>query len=300
VKKRILITYDVKDWAYHKNAKILQKYLHEDYDIDIVTDQDKHALINHLHVVPYDLLFLQWFPDIDIFYKVFKLPYPVVTQVTSSVFFKMRSEGWDTLRQVPLVVSKSQQYYDNLKKIIGEDKTRLAYHVNDYEHFQPKIGRRNSEFTVGYVGRDCEIANENKGHTFIKDACDSLGVKFEVAGFEDRLPYDRMPEFYHSVDVVVCASRHEGAPNSMLEAGLCGTPIISTRVGQIQEMISHGENAFFCERDSQDIAEKLKILRDNEETYNRFSQNISVTCHEYAKLAIIQWKEFFKEALNVC
>ena len=299
MKKRILITYDVEDWAYHKNAQILQKYLGEYYDIDIATDQDKHALINHINVVPYDLLFLQWFPDVDIFYKMFRLPYPVVTQVTSSVFFKMHKEGWDTLTQVPLVVSKSKQYFDSLKKIIGEEKTRLAYHVNDYNVFQPKTGRRNSEFTVGYVGRDCEIANENKGHTFIKEACDILGAEFKIAGFDERLPYDRMPEFYHSVDVVVCASRHEGAPNSMLESGLCGTPIVSTKVGQIQEMIQHGENGFFCERNSKSIAEKLRILRDDEELYNTFSENITVTCHKYAKLAITQWRDFFEEALNV-
>ena len=108
-----------------------------------------------------------------------------------------------------------------------------------------------------------------------------------------------MPEYYHSVDVVVCASRHEGAPNSMLEAGLCGTPIISTRVGQIQEMIKDGENAFFCERNASNIADKLTLLRENNELYDTFSRNISETCHSYARLAIDQWKEFFEESLNV-
>jgi len=299
MRKKILITYDVEDWAYHKNAKILQKYLQPFYDIEIISDQDKRGLLAHVNTVTYDLLFLQWFPDVDIFYRMYRLPYPVVTQVTSSVFFKMHSEGWNTLFEVPLIVSKSRQYYEKLKEIMGEERTRLAYHVNDFELFQPVIGRRNENFTVGYVGRDCEIANENKGHSFIKAACDSLGVEFRIAGFENRLPYERMPEFYHSIDVAVCASRHEGAPNSMLEAGLCGTPIITTRVGQIQEMVTDGHNGFFCERNSMDIAKKIAKLRDDRQLYDAMSKNISETSHEYAELAVKQWRDFFEEAIGV-
>ena len=299
MKKRILITYDVEDWAYHKNAKILQKFLSDEFSIDIASDQDKGALLNHLNQVPYDLLFLQWFPDVDIFCNMYRLPYPVTTQVTSSVFFKMTNQGWRGLDSVPLVVSKSKEYYNRLISVIGEDKSRLAYHVNDLDYFTYTPGRRNKEFTVGYVGRDCMIANENKGHTFIKEACGKIGANFKIAGFENRLPYHEMPEFYRSVDVVVCASNHEGAPNSMLEGGLCGTPLITTRVGQIQEMIQDGFNGFFCERDSDSIAQKLKMLRDNENLYNQFSIEMGKTSQEYAQRALEQWKDFFRESINV-
>ena len=299
MKKRILITYDVEDWAYHKNAKILQKFLSDEFHIDIFSDQDKSALLYHLSKTPYDLLFLQWFPDVDIFWNTYRMSYPVTTQVTSSVFFKMTNEGWGGLETIPLVVSKSKQYKDKLATIIGEKKTRLAYHVNDTDIFTPLLGRRNKEFTVGYVGRDCEIANENKGHTFIKEACSIIGAKFLIAGFDKRISYEQMPEFYKSVDVVVCASKHEGAPNSMLEGGLCGTPLVTTQVGQISEMIQDGINGFFCERSSHSIAEKLLILKNDENIYNIISEKISHTAKEYADLAFEQWRSFFREALNV-
>jgi len=127
MRKKILITYDVEDWAYHKNAKILQKYLQPFYDIEIISDQDKRGLLAHVNTVTYDLLFLQWFPDVDIFYRMYRLPYPVVTQVTSSVFFKMHSEGWNTLFEVPLIVSKSRQYYEKLRRSWG--KRGLGWHI---------------------------------------------------------------------------------------------------------------------------------------------------------------------------
>ena len=301
MKKRILITYDVEDWAYHKNAKILRNELSSDFEIVLISDQDKYALVDHLSKNPYDLLFLQWFPDAELFTMQFQLPYPVVTQVTSNIYFKKRSEGWRGLQNTPLIAAKSKEYYDCLLPIFGEQRIRLAYHVNDASLFKPRFGRRNKDFVVGYVGRDCEIANKKKGHSFIKKACNSLGIEMKVAGFDNRMPYHEMCKFYHSVDAVVCASAEftEGAPNPMLEGGLSGTPLITTRVGQIQEMLKDGENGFFCDRNAESIAEKLSILIKNEDLYNKFSREMHETCVDYANLAINQWKKFFDESLSL-
>jgi hypothetical protein len=301
VKKRILITYDVEDWAYHKNAKILRNELSRDFEIDLISDQDKYALVNHLRKNSYDLLFLQWFPDAELFTMNVHLPYPVVTQVTSNIYFKKRSEGWRGLQNTPLIASKSREYYDCLLPIFGEQRVRLAYHVNDVSLFEPRFGRRNKDFVVGYVGRDCEVANEKKGHSFIKEACEKLGLKMKIAGFDGRIPYHRMHEFYQTVDVVVCASADftEGAPNPMLEGGLSGTPLITTRVGQIQEMLVDGENGFFCDRNADSIAEKISILQRDNQLYDRFSKSMRDTCVKYSELAISQWRDFFHESVAV-
>jgi glycosyltransferase involved in cell wall biosynthesis len=72
-----------------------------------------------------------------------------------------------------------------------------------------------------------------------------------------------MPEFYHSIDVYVCASRSEGTPSPCLEAAACGLPVITTRVGNMPELIRDGENGYFIERDADDLAEKLGRLRDD-------------------------------------
>jgi glycosyltransferase involved in cell wall biosynthesis len=313
-KKNILITYDVPDWAYHKNAKVLKKFLNpEKYDIDIVSDQNKNDIIKFLSVKKYDMLFLQWVPDLEIFTKYIKFPEgyncKVVSQVTSEVFFRMYNKGWREYQSAPLLVTKSQQYFKKLESVYDTNKIRLAYHVNDYNLFSPfELGKSHrlfkkdkSKFRVGYVGRDCAIANENKGHFFIRDACKLLGDKVEyvVAGFDNRLTYNDMPDFYKSLDVVVCASNHEGAPNSMLEAGLCGVPIITTRVGQIQEMIEDNTSGLFCERNALSIKEKIEKLMYNEDLYDRISINIGNISKEWALKAIDQWECFFDEVLKI-
>ena len=310
--KNILITYDVPDWAYHKNAKILQKFLSNSFNIDIISDQNKIELVRALSIKKYDLVFLQWVPDLEIFNKYVKFPpgynCKIVSQVTSEVFFRMYDKGWRDYQNTPLLVTKSKQYYDKLSSVFPSEKVRLAYHVNDYNVFCPfKLGethrkfRNRNKFRVGYVGRDCKIANENKGHFFIKDACEMIGdsVEYVVAGFENRLTYEEMPSFYKSLDAVVCASRHEGAPNSMLEAGLCGVPIITTRVGQIQEMITEGESGLFCERNAQSIKENIEKLMYNNDLYDKLSINLGIISKEWATKAIGQWDNFFKEACEI-
>jgi glycosyltransferase involved in cell wall biosynthesis len=310
--KKILITYDVPNWAYHKNAKVLKKYL-PNFEIDLVSDQNKQDILDCLSSKKYDALFLQWVPDIEIFTNHVKFPESykcsVVSQVTSEVFFRMYNKGWREYQKMPLLVTKSTQYFNKLSTVYDKEKIRLAYHVNDYNLFTPiELGSshrtkkvRSSKFRVGYVGRDCAIANENKGHFLIRDACEIIGtdkVEYVIAGFDNRLKYDKMPEFYKSLDVVVCASNHEGAPNSMLEAGLCGVPIITTRVGQIQEMIKDGESGLFAERNKEDIAKKIELLMYNDNIYDTISTKLGIISREWAIKAITQWEDFFNEVLE--
>ena len=49
----------------------------------------------------------------------------------------------------------------------------------------------------------------------------------------------------------------------LVEAAACGLPVVTTRVGNMPELIRDGENGFFVERDAADIAAKLCQLRDD-------------------------------------
>jgi glycosyltransferase involved in cell wall biosynthesis len=86
--------------------------------------------------------------------------------------------------------------------------------------------------------------------------------------------------FYHALDVYVCASASEGTPNPCLEAAACGLPVVTTRVGNMPELIRHGENGFFVERDVADIAEKLRRLRDDPGLRDRLGRAARATVVE--------------------
>lgn len=68
---------------------------------------------------------------------------------------------------------------------------------------------------------------------------------------------------YHALDVYLVASRQEGGPKAVLEAMATGTPLVSTRVGQAQELVRDGENGWLVEvEDAEGLAETaLAVIR---------------------------------------
>ncbi len=67
---------------------------------------------------------------------------------------------------------------------------------------------------------------------------------------------------YHALDAYVVASRQEGGPKGVLESMASGIPLVTTRVGQAQEIAFDRENALVVEVDDADaIAHAVVRLR---------------------------------------
>jgi len=61
-----------------------------------------------------------------------------------------------------------------------------------------------------------------------------LGPK-QIAFTDEKVPPQQMAIFYNIADVTVCISNAEGFGLSSLESLMCGTPVISTRTGGLQD-----------------------------------------------------------------
>ena len=99
----------------------------------------------------------------------------------------------------------------------------------------------------------------------------SLQRKVVFAGF---IPPDEIPGYMVAADTFVLPSLSEGFPLVLLEAMAAGLPIVATNVGGIPEIVTDGENGFLVEpRNSQQLAEKIALLLQNENIRKRFSTN---------------------------
>ena len=58
------------------------------------------------------------------------------------------------------------------------------------------------------------------------------------------LDRDKVNLYYNAADVLVLSSFHEGSPNVIKEALACGTPIVSTRVGDVEWLTRNIEGCF--------------------------------------------------------
>lgn len=149
----------------------------------------------------------------------------------------------------------------------------------DTEFFRPVVPSSSPAPTralrVGWAGSLTNHGAEHRGvHQYIAPAVTAVeGTELRLAAREQKWRnQEEMLDFYRSLDVYVCASRSEGTPNPCLEAAACGLPVVTTRVGNMPELIVDGENGFFVERDAADIAEKLARLRDSPELRDRMGR----------------------------
>ena len=83
-----------------------------------------------------------------------------------------------------------------------------------------------------------------------------LGGRVRFAGFEPDVK-----RWMQAADGVVLASRYEGLPMSLLEAGACGVPVVATDVPGTREAVVHGETGWLARRgDADDLAAAMRRL----------------------------------------
>jgi glycosyltransferase involved in cell wall biosynthesis len=180
-----------------------------------------------------------------------------------------RASGIAFLRKVPRgVFANNQALVDELSPLLGR---RVYYTPNgvDTDFFRPSEGvverPADAPLRVGWAG---SLTNQTASHRgvdeFIAPAVQAVpNAVFALAAREDKwLSREEMLEFYHSIDVYVCASLTEGTPNPCLEASACGVPVVTTPVGNMPQRIESGESGFLVARDVAAIAEKLTLLKD--------------------------------------
>jgi len=175
----------------------------------------------------------------------------------------------------------------------------------DTAFYRPALAPRRpvaGRLRVGWSGSLSNMGPEHRGFTnIIEPAVAALqGVELVTAIREERWrSNDEMLEFYHDIDVYVCASRSEGTPNPCLEAAACGVPVVTTRVGNMPELILEGENGLFFDGTVNGLAEKLSLLRDAPALVSRYGTHIrqAIEAWDWRHLAE-NYAQMFRLLLN--
>lgn len=282
---KVLLLTDKRNWAYHSIAKSLVKY-NKDTGLKISvlhikTDVAKIKKVYH----KYDrILVMGWqcYERVD-----FIPPHKCLIGLHSHHSWDKRQtmpdESVDPPRKFVKFLSSfegvnavSRRLYELFKKAGVE---RITYTPNgaDIELFTSRTPpkRTGASMVAGYSGSQGHDWRKGTSE-FIIPSCKKAGVKYKLAmpQSDGYLSLEEMPKFYNSIDCYVCASSSEGFSLSVLEAAACGRPIITTRVGGMDELIVDGQNGFFVDRTVKDISSKLNILKNDQDMLRAMGQSM--------------------------
>ena len=180
----------------------------------------------------------------------------------------------------------------NLEKYaIDLDNKRLV--------FREKYGFKTDEIIIGIIGRVVPIKNHVMFVEMASIVKKKVGknVRFAIIGDGDALPavkkkaaeMDLSYSYFITdpksntdivvtswetqidyvlagLDIVALTSRNEGTPVSLIEANAAYKPVVSTNVGGVEDVITHGENGFLAPlHDVNTFADYvIKLVNDKE------------------------------------
>lgn len=121
---------------------------------------------------------------------------------------------------------------------------------------------------------------------YYRALCKELHLE-HVIKFAGRV--GNVENYLRSTDLFVHNSQSEGLPLVILEAMAAGLPVISTRVGGIPELISHGQNGILIDPDSpQELSTTVvRLLKDPEQLQLLGSKALE-TAREYSVEETVQ------------
>lgn len=145
---------------------------------------------------------------------------------------------------------------------------------------------------------DGELRNELEN--YIAEKCHKNNINAEKL-FCFTSWISEIDEVNAGSDIIALTSLNEGTPVSLIEAQASGKPIVSTRVGGIENVVEEGKTALLSPSNNLDeIVKNISILLQNKSMRNEFSNNgwdLVVKKYHYERL-VSDMKVLYDKLLN--
>ncbi len=292
-KPKILFMADVKNWAWWIKSKYLEKYLSDEYDIDVVCVVGP-GCISHYNIPAndYDLYFTFGYTYVD-----YILSIPRFKRVTGVTAHRARHVIQPQMKKAGNIHANSMMLYNELIAM-GYSKVHYLPNGVDVDLFRvvEPIQEKRQRIIVGHVGKECPQKGQRE---YIYPAIKKSGAESitNVVTWQNKIPHDQMYKIYQKMDVFIVASTEDGTPNPALEAASCGRPIISNRIGNMPEFIEDGVNGFLVNRNVDEYVEKITWLQNNRDKMIKMGQKARETVEKYWTWEIQSenYRNMFKE-----
>ncbi|MBI1286023.1 MAG: glycosyltransferase [Flavobacteriales bacterium] len=191
---------------------------------------------------------------------------------------------------------------------LGFDLDRFRTNTNEKrKEFRTEFNVKDDEVAIGIIGRLVDVKDHRYFLRLVRHVLDETTkkVRFFIVGdgemrteLEDfcrelEIPFNAFPKYEPKeapltfcswrtdidrinagLDIVVLTSKNEGTPVSLIEAQASGTPVVSTNVGGVENVVEHGITGLLAEpTDELKMAENLMKLIESDELRNDMAVN---------------------------
>jgi glycosyltransferase involved in cell wall biosynthesis len=300
---KIRLNYDVPHWAYYRRCKAIQRNAPDDFDVDIGA---WHGMANRdVWLKKYDLI-LQLVPDHQNLRTFLNRMGHRDTVIVGGL-----NVGWghhvERLRMcstgVSHIVVNNRDCYERLER--PENLTWISNGV-DFRQFHITTPIEDRKPRVLWTGSHYHCHRTNiKGYREVlvplRRMLDDAGIDFSFRKVQSELPHkchsaDNMAQWYNTGTIYLCASSSEGTPNPALEAAASGCTVVTTKVGNMLELIVDDVNGYFCERSPDAFFNTIQKAIAN---YQRLAANMQADILDWDwDLRAIQYYDLFRRLIN--
>lgn len=160
----------------------------------------------------------------------------------------------------------------NLKGTVGKRIIHLANLRPQKDHFTlidayVQIVEKHSNWTLHCVGKDFNDEYSKQIKTKIKQ----LGLEKKVFIYGSK---SDVSNILNQAEIAVLSSNSEGLPVALLEYGLAKLPVVATKVGECETVITNKENGLIVDKQNAELlAKAIGTYIENEEFRNKNAES---------------------------
>lgn len=301
--KRVALVVDYPNSVFSRIAHELVTHTKLPIQFEIVSaigainKWQRDELVNN-----YDLVHLFWRMQALSFSKKYK------TKLTTCYYDHLLSDATNINQ---MIRSKVKNVYFSSKKLSDIYASRFGIFGRECEDGVSDVFLHKSsnnemdKIRVGWVGNSAWGTSDHKGfHSILTPVVKQLegkGFEFKIIDSNRKIvAFQEMPNYYRSIDVLICTSKSEGTPNPILEASASGCAWISTDVGIVTEFSGVNQRRFIINRNTEDFLRSLMALKEDRSLLGRCkSENYQKATEWTWTRKVEKHDAFFAENLNI-
>jgi glycosyltransferase involved in cell wall biosynthesis len=268
---RVRLHYDVPQWAYHRRVAALAKHAPNDFQVETGA---WHPLVSK-DAWPtkgrYDLV-MQLVPDHANLRKLLAERKQEDTVIVGglNVGYGHHEERLKMCRTgADHIVVNNRDCWERLGRPKGTSWISNGVDLDTFVCKTPPAGRlprvlwTGCEFHCkGPKNRGTNIKGWDEVLIPLADKLQHNGIRHDYRRVKSERPDQcfstaNMVDWYNTGTVYICTSSSEGTPNTALEAAACGCVVVSTRVGNMPELITPYVNGELVDRNVDALFEAI-------------------------------------------